>query len=78
MSYWKQFEHGMLSREAVRVLVGYTETAADQIEGFVSVQDLKKNWEIKGVYPYLVSNDLGPISYRAAKYKNLLSMKCSP
>ncbi|XP_022089278.1 sodium/hydrogen exchanger 10-like [Acanthaster planci] len=53
VSYWKQFEHGMLSREAVRVLVGYTETAADEEGGFISVSDLKKNWEIKGIYPYL-------------------------
>ncbi|XP_038047378.1 sodium/hydrogen exchanger 10-like [Patiria miniata] len=53
VSYWKQFEHGMLSREAVRMLVGYTETAADQEDGFISVTDLKKNWEIKGIYPYL-------------------------
>ena len=51
----------MLSREAVRVLVGYTETAADQENGFISVQDLKKNWEIKGIYPFLVNDKATPI-----------------
>ncbi|XP_013420708.1 sodium/hydrogen exchanger 10 [Lingula anatina] len=53
VSYWKQFEHGMLSREAVRKLVDQTEHAADHEGGFVDVEEIKKSWQIKGIYPLL-------------------------
>ncbi len=29
ISYWRQFEHGMLSREAVRVLINHADTVLD-------------------------------------------------
>ena len=30
VSYWKQFEHGMLSREAVQALINLADTAMDE------------------------------------------------
>ncbi|XP_033119377.1 sodium/hydrogen exchanger 10-like [Anneissia japonica] len=53
ISYWKQFEHGMLSKEATRVLVGCTESAADEHGELIKVDEIKKNWKITGIYPYL-------------------------
>lgn len=54
-SYWKQFEHGMLSRDATRVLVQATEQAADEATGLVNIENLAKTWKIRGFYPFLVS-----------------------
>lgn len=34
VSYWKQFEHGMLSREAVQALINMADTAMDEEEGY--------------------------------------------
>lgn len=34
VSYWKQFEHGMLSREAVQALINLADTAMDEEEGY--------------------------------------------
>ncbi|PIK43588.1 sperm-specific sodium proton exchanger [Apostichopus japonicus] len=53
VSYWKQFEHGMLTREAVRILVGHAESAADLPFTFMNVSELKKSWQVKGLYPYI-------------------------
>ncbi|KAJ8023281.1 Sodium/hydrogen exchanger 10 [Holothuria leucospilota] len=53
VSYWKQFEHGMLTKEAVRILVGHTESVSDIPYSFLDVDELKKNWEVTGIYPYL-------------------------
>ncbi|XP_041472513.1 sodium/hydrogen exchanger 10-like [Lytechinus variegatus] len=53
ISYWKQFEHGMLAREAVRLLVQHAEVAADQKDQFILVDDLKKSWQVRGIYPWL-------------------------
>lgn len=30
VSFWKQFEHGMLSREAVQTLINLADTAMDE------------------------------------------------
>lgn len=37
MSYWRQFEQGMLSREAVRKLHDCTDTAADKQGKYVQI-----------------------------------------
>jgi len=34
VSYWKQFEHGMLSREAVQALINLADAAMDEEEGY--------------------------------------------
>ncbi|XP_053385039.1 sodium/hydrogen exchanger 10-like isoform X1 [Mercenaria mercenaria] len=53
MSYWRQFEHGMLSREATRKLQECTEVAADHKGKFIDIEDVKKSWEMPSVYPKL-------------------------
>ena len=55
ISYWKQFEHGMLSREAVRKLVELVDIAADEKDELVNIDEIKKTWQIRGIYDILVS-----------------------
>ncbi|XP_074660935.1 sperm-specific sodium:proton exchanger-like [Tubulanus polymorphus] len=54
-SYWKQFEQGMLSREAVRRLIEMTEEAVDKDKGYMDVTEMKRSWEVRGIYAYLRS-----------------------
>lgn len=35
ISYWKQFEHGVLSREAVRVLINLADTVLDTPDRYI-------------------------------------------
>ena len=53
ISYWRQFEHGMISAEAVRTLVGSTEVAADMEGAFLSIDELRKSWEVRGVFAWM-------------------------
>ncbi|KAL4225679.1 Sodium/hydrogen exchanger 10 [Mactra antiquata] len=53
MSYWRQFEHGMLSREATRKLQECTEVASDHKGKFIDIEDVKKSWEMPSRYLYL-------------------------
>jgi len=46
-SYWRQFEQGMLSREAVRKLIEVVDAATDKDEGFIDTADIKKTWKVK-------------------------------
>ncbi|KAK6191720.1 hypothetical protein SNE40_003331 [Patella caerulea] len=46
LSYWRQFEQGMLSREAVRKLQECTEVSADKKGKFIDVEEIKKSWEV--------------------------------
>ncbi|XP_067045427.1 sperm-specific sodium:proton exchanger-like [Acropora muricata] len=46
VSYWKQFEHGMLSREAVQALINLADTAMDEEESFIEMDDLKPYWRV--------------------------------
>ncbi|KAK3101953.1 hypothetical protein FSP39_007588 [Pinctada imbricata] len=50
MSYWRQFEQGMLSREAVRKLQDCTDVSADKKGKFIDVDEIKKSWEIPMIY----------------------------
>ncbi|XP_055996016.1 sodium/hydrogen exchanger 10-like isoform X4 [Ostrea edulis] len=50
MSYWRQFEQGMLSREAVRKLHDCTDIAADKQGKFIDVDEIKKSWEVPKFY----------------------------
>ncbi|XP_064635099.1 sperm-specific sodium:proton exchanger-like [Lineus longissimus] len=50
ISYWKQFEHGLLSQEAVRKLIDQTETVADTPGTFINVEELKQTWQVRGIY----------------------------
>ncbi|XP_014671188.1 PREDICTED: sodium/hydrogen exchanger 10-like [Priapulus caudatus] len=53
VSYWRQFEHGILSSDSVRVLVGYVESSMDLAGSFINLEEVKKNWQITGIYPFL-------------------------
>ncbi|XP_037070931.1 sodium/hydrogen exchanger 10-like isoform X2 [Pollicipes pollicipes] len=53
ISYWRQFEHGMISADAVRTLVGSTEVAADMEGAFLSIDELRKSWEVRGVFAWM-------------------------
>ncbi|KAK3608482.1 hypothetical protein CHS0354_010327 [Potamilus streckersoni] len=46
MSYWRQFEQGMLSREATRKLQECTDVASDKKGRSIDVEDIKKCWEV--------------------------------
>ncbi|XP_071100546.1 sperm-specific sodium:proton exchanger-like [Haliotis cracherodii] len=46
LSYWRQFEQGMLSREAVQKLQECAECAADGKGMFIDVDEVKKSWEV--------------------------------
>ncbi|XP_033751585.1 sodium/hydrogen exchanger 10-like isoform X2 [Pecten maximus] len=50
MSYWRQFEQGMLSREAVRKLQECADIAADKKGKSLDVEEIKKSWEVPSVY----------------------------
>ncbi|OWF55657.1 sodium/hydrogen exchanger 10-like isoform X2 [Mizuhopecten yessoensis] len=50
MSYWRQFEQGMLSREAVRKLQDCSDIAADKKGKSLDVEEIKKSWEVPSLY----------------------------
>ncbi|XP_072046818.1 sperm-specific sodium:proton exchanger-like [Amphiura filiformis] len=53
-SYWKQFEHGMLSREATRVLMSAAEQASDDKgKGLINIEKLAKHWAVVGFLPWI-------------------------
>ncbi|KAK2184523.1 hypothetical protein NP493_262g03041 [Ridgeia piscesae] len=58
ISYWKQFEHGMVSREAVRKLVELVDTAADIKDAFIETEEIKKTWQVKGFLTRVVSSHI--------------------
>ena len=45
----------MLSREAVRKLVELVDIAADEKDELVNIDEIKKTWQIRGIYDILVS-----------------------
>ena len=47
VSYWKQYEHGMVSREAVRKLIELVDQAADSPDMVIDPVDITKAWQIK-------------------------------
>ncbi|XP_028411372.1 sodium/hydrogen exchanger 10-like isoform X2 [Dendronephthya gigantea] len=46
VSYWKQFEHGMLSRDAVQALMATADTAMDTQDRCIELNDLNVHWEV--------------------------------
>lgn len=52
-SYWRQFEHGMLSREAVRRLVECIDYATDNDNEFENTEEIKKSWEVQKYWLYM-------------------------
>jgi len=55
ISFWSQFERGILSEYAVQVLVGLAETMADKPRYLIHTSDLKKYWSIRGFFPWIRS-----------------------
>ncbi|KAH3877178.1 hypothetical protein DPMN_001037, partial [Dreissena polymorpha] len=53
MSYWRQFEQGMLSREATRKLQECTEIASDTKGKFIDIEDIKNSWQMPSILPKL-------------------------
>uniref|UniRef100_W5M3J2 Solute carrier family 9 member C1 n=1 Tax=Lepisosteus oculatus TaxID=7918 RepID=W5M3J2_LEPOC len=49
-SYWRQYSSGMLNREAARTLISTTESITDHRGKFMTMQDVKKFWELKGFF----------------------------
>ena len=55
ISYWKQFEHGILSRDGIRKLVDLVDVATDQTSHLIDRDEIRKTWHVRGVYDYIVS-----------------------
>ena len=51
ISYWKQFELGMLDRDAVRVLLHTADTVIDQNNKLIEMKDIQHHWKV----PYVVT-----------------------
>ena len=51
ISYWKQFELGMLGRDAVRVLLHTADTIIDQNNRLIEMKDIQHHWRV----PYIVT-----------------------
>ena len=51
ISYWKQFELGMLDRDAVRVLLHTADTVIDQNNRLIEMKDIQHHWRV----PYIVT-----------------------
>lgn len=47
ISYWRQYEHGKISKDAVRVLVQAVEVAADADDGKINLEQLDSLWKPK-------------------------------
>nr|CAD7259290.1 unnamed protein product [Timema shepardi] len=68
VSYWRQFEHGMLSKEGVRVLVTAVDVAADKEEQVVDLEVLKNNWKAKGYLVFVRSKLIDMMSSTGQTY----------
>lgn len=49
ISYWRQYEHGKISKDGVRTLVQAVEVAADSEDGRVNLDQLGTLWKPKVV-----------------------------
>lgn len=54
-SYWRQFEQGMLGRDAVLVLIHLADTVMDTPERLIAVKDLNPYWRIPLILKKIVS-----------------------
>jgi len=50
ISFWRQYEKGTLSEQAVRILVSAVEAREDQLLTMIHCADLRHNWEITGFF----------------------------
>ncbi|XP_022665781.1 sodium/hydrogen exchanger 10-like isoform X2 [Varroa jacobsoni] len=61
VNYWHQFEKGLLLRESVLTLVRAADVVADKPGAFLTVSDLRSNWEIHGVHRWLQTHFVNKI-----------------
>lgn len=47
ISYWRQYEHGKISKEGVRTLVQAVEVATDSEDGAINLELLGSLWRPK-------------------------------
>lgn len=55
-SYWTQYEHGMINRKTVQILIEINSKVADRPDGKMMASDLRKHWQIPNTYKYMVIN----------------------
>lgn len=53
VSCWRQYEQGVLTEEAVQILVDYIENCEDKHFKTFHADDLKKNWAVRGVVAWM-------------------------
>ena len=56
-SYWRQFEQGMLGRDAVLVLIHLADTVLDTPERLITLRDLSPYWQIPLILKKIVSHN---------------------
>jgi sodium/hydrogen exchanger 10/11 len=49
-SYWRQFEQGMLSGEAVRILMSLADTVLDKPDRLIEFKDIVSHWHIPRIF----------------------------
>ena len=54
-SYWRQFEQGMLGRDAVLVLIHLADTVLDCPERLITLKDIMPYWQIPLILKKIVS-----------------------
>lgn len=56
VSFYRQFEEGVLTEMAYHILVGVVNTTADKELHMIHSRDFKKYWHIRGVFPWIRIN----------------------
>lgn len=64
--YWRQFESGLLLRDSASVLVSAADAVADKPDQFITVNELRKNWEVNRVYKWLQDHFVDPVTEKQA------------
>lgn len=60
--YWRQFESGLLLRDSASVLVSAADAVSDKPDQFITVDELRKNWEVNRVYKWLQDHFVDPVT----------------
>jgi sodium/hydrogen exchanger 10/11 len=53
VSCWRQFEQGVITEEAVQILVDYLENCEDKRFQMFHAEDMKKYWTVRGVIAWV-------------------------
>ncbi|KAG1651400.1 Sodium/hydrogen exchanger 8 [Nymphon striatum] len=52
-SYWKQYEHGLITRKSIKILMENNAGAADKQYGRMELDHLSKHWQVPMIYKYM-------------------------